>query len=153
MENCAPRVYVGNHSIGHIVDPDGFICFDHLLGLLAETQGDLDQAMAHFEDALAFCRKAGYRPELAWSPCDYAEMLPQRNKPGDKRKGMSLLDEALAVSSELGMRPLTERVIALQERVQSQPTKALAYPAGLTEREVSANRAEAASFATREGLA
>jgi tetratricopeptide (TPR) repeat protein len=38
---------------------------DRLLGLLAHTMGNLDQAAAHFEDTLAFCRKAGYRPELA----------------------------------------------------------------------------------------
>ena len=35
---------------------------DRLLGLLSQTMGNLDQAAAHFEDALAFCRKAGYRP-------------------------------------------------------------------------------------------
>ena len=65
----------------------------------------------HFEDALAFCRKAGYRPELAWTCCDYADALLQRNNPGDREKAMSLLDESLAISSELGMRPLMERVL------------------------------------------
>ncbi|MCI0800329.1 MAG: AAA family ATPase, partial [Chloroflexi bacterium] len=40
---------------------------DRLLGILAQAMGETDQAVAHFEDALAFCRKAGYRPELAWS--------------------------------------------------------------------------------------
>ena len=34
----------------------------HILGLLAHTMGDLDRAMVHFEDALDFCRRAGYRP-------------------------------------------------------------------------------------------
>ena len=42
------------------------ISADRLLGLLAKTMADLDKAVAHFDDALAFCRKAGYRPELAW---------------------------------------------------------------------------------------
>ncbi len=28
--------------------------------------GNLDQEVVHFEDALAFCRRAGYRPELAF---------------------------------------------------------------------------------------
>ena len=49
---------------------------------------------------------------------------------------MSLLDESLATAAELGMRPLIERVIALQKQAESQPTKAPAYPDGLTEREV-----------------
>ena len=33
----------------------------------------------------------------------------------DPRKAMSLLDESLAVSSELGMRPLMERVLSRRE--------------------------------------
>ena len=41
---------------------------DRLLGLLSRTMGDLDQTAAHFEDPLAFCRKAGYRPELGMRP-------------------------------------------------------------------------------------
>ena len=49
---------------------------------------------------------------------------------------MSLLKEALAISRELGMRPLMERAVLLQEQAESQPTRAPAYPDGLTEREV-----------------
>ncbi len=82
------------------------------MGLLAQTIGNMDQAAAHFEDALSFCRKAGYRPELAWTCCDYADTLLQRKEPGDREKAMSLLDESLAISSELGMRPLMERVLS-----------------------------------------
>ncbi|MFB3092244.1 MAG: tetratricopeptide repeat protein, partial [Dehalococcoidia bacterium] len=96
---------------------EGHICIsmDRLLGLLSQTMGNLDQAMAHFEDALAFCRKAGYRPELAWACCDYADTLLQRKETGDREKAMSLLDESLAISSELGMRPLMERVQSRRE--------------------------------------
>ncbi len=85
--------------------------------------GDLNQASSHFEYALAFCRKAGYRPELAWTCCDYADTLLQRHSStgsertdaGDREKAMSLLDESLAISSELGMRPLMERVLSRRE--------------------------------------
>ncbi len=77
--------------------------------------GDLGQAAVHFEDALTFCRKAGYRPELAWSCCDYADMLKERDAEGDRAKAMTLLDESLAISEELGMRPLLERVQSRRE--------------------------------------
>jgi len=88
---------------------------DRLLGLLAQTTGNLDQAAAHFEDALAFCRRAGYRPELAWTCCDYADTLRERGSPGDAETAVALLDESLAISSELGMRPLMERVLSRRE--------------------------------------
>ncbi len=88
---------------------------DRLLGLLSHTMGNLDQAATHFEDALAFCRKAGYRTELAWSCCDYSDMLRARDGDGDRAKAITLLDESLSISSELGMRPLMERVLSRRE--------------------------------------
>jgi len=93
-----------NTMIGSIVS------VDRLLGLLSQTLGNSDQAAAHFEDALAFCRKARYRPELAWTCYDYADMLLKRANEGDRTKGRSFLDESRAISNELGMRPLMERV-------------------------------------------
>jgi len=36
------------------------IAADRLLGLLSQTMGDMDQATAHFDDALAFCRPAHF---------------------------------------------------------------------------------------------
>ena len=112
------------------------ISADRVLGLLAHTMAERDGAMSHFEEALAFCRKAGYRSELAWTCCDYADALRGRDGEGDRRKAMSLLDESLSISTELGMRPLVERVVASQEQAKSQPVEAPAYPDGLTQREV-----------------
>jgi len=91
------------------------IVMDRVLGLLSQTMGNLDQAVAHFEDALVFCRRAGYRTELAWTCCDYADALRERDGERDRSKAMTLLDESLAISSELGMRPLMERVSSRQE--------------------------------------
>ena len=95
--------------------PLGVLVVDHLLSMLSMIFGELDQAMAHFEDALAFCRRAGYRPELAWTCCDYADLLLERNGDGDRSRAITLLDESLAISSELGMRPLMERVLSRRE--------------------------------------
>jgi ATP/maltotriose-dependent transcriptional regulator MalT len=107
---------------------------DRLLGLLSTVQGRLDQAVVHFEAALAFSRKADYRPELAWTCYDYADVLLQRSYPGDHARAMSLVNDSLAISQELGMRPLAEWVATLQE--QSQPWNlAAAYPDGLSQRE------------------
>ena len=70
--------------------------------------------MSHF-CWLPTCRKAGYRPELAWTCCDYADVLKERDAEGDRAKAVALLDESLAISSELGMRPLMERVLSRRE--------------------------------------
>ncbi|MCH7841294.1 MAG: response regulator transcription factor [Chloroflexi bacterium] len=112
------------------------ISVDRLLGLLACAMGDLDSAMAHFEDAHAFCRNAGYRPELAWTCSDHAEALLHRNETGDRTKAVSLLDEALSLTEALRMEPLTERVTRLRKLgdAASRPTPSL--PDGITQRKL-----------------
>ena len=92
--------------------PFSMVVVDRVLGLLASTMGNLHQAISHYEEALVLCRRARYRPELAWTCCDYADALLQRNEPGDGEKARSLLDESLAISSELDMRPLKERILS-----------------------------------------
>ena len=86
-----------------------------VMGLLAQTMGNLEEAASYFEQSLAFCHSAGCRPELAWTCCDYADMLRDRDAEGDRAKAITLLDESLAISGELGMRPLMERVLSRRE--------------------------------------
>ena len=88
---------------------------DRLLGLLPQTLGNLDHATTHFEDVLVFCRKAGYRPDRAWTCSDYSDMLRERDAEGDRAKAITLLDDSLAISSELGMQHLMERVLSRRE--------------------------------------
>ena len=45
----------------------------------------------------------------------YADTLRERGGPGDKEKAAALLEQSLAISSELGMRPLMERVLSRRE--------------------------------------
>ena len=112
------------------------IFVDRLLGLTARTMGIPDQAVNHFEDALEFCRQAGYRPELAWSCCDYAEALIERDATGDKARAIDLLDESISIASELGMRPLSERAGVIKTLAESGPSRPPEFPGGLTQREV-----------------
>jgi tetratricopeptide (TPR) repeat protein len=88
------------------------VSIDHMLGLLSWLVGDYDEANEQLGAAESLCRKAGAKAELAWVCCDYADMLLQRDGPGDRQKAMSLLDEALQISRELDMRPLMERVLS-----------------------------------------
>ena len=91
---------------------------DHVLALIARTKGDLDQAATHFYEAWEFCPNAGYRPQLAWIGCDYSDALRERDAEGDRAKAISLLDESLAISSELGKWPLMGSVLARKLETQ-----------------------------------
>jgi DNA-binding SARP family transcriptional activator len=82
------------------------LTFDRVLGLLAAAFGDLDAAAAHFEAGLAFCERAGYRPEYAWTARDYADALRRRRRPGDGARAAELEETALATACDLGMRRL-----------------------------------------------
>jgi hypothetical protein len=88
---------------------------DRILGLLAHTLGDLNTASQHFEDAVAYLQKSGNRPELAWTLCECADTLLDRNQPGDRAKAMSMLDECLRITRELGMKPLMERALSRRD--------------------------------------
>ena len=130
------------------------------LALLAVEKGDQSAAEEHYAYllghrgtmiwTLSSVDHPGYRPELAWSCCDYADCLLLRNKPGDREKAVSPLGESLSISTGLGMRPLMERVADLQERAASQPAKPPAYPDGLTQREVEVLQLIAAGRTDRE---
>ncbi len=93
----------------------GFLSVDRLLALLARTMDRFDDGAGHFEHAVALCRKGGYRPELALTCCDYADLLLESNNGEGRTKATALLDESLAISGELGMRPLMERVLSRRE--------------------------------------
>ena len=109
---------------------------DRILGLLAQAMGDLDMAAEHFEDALTFCRRAAYRPELGWTCCQYAAALRQRQGPDDAELAQALADEAHAIAAELGMPTLQARAAALRNIDDARMAKAPGYPDKLTRREV-----------------
>ena len=116
--------------------PGSYLVTSRLLGLLADTMGRPDLATSHLDDAIAFCRRSGCRPELAWSIYDYARVLSPGIGPDNKSELRALIDETIAISGELGMAPLLERATDLRNQLDSAPQPVPAYPDGLTQREV-----------------
>ncbi len=121
--------------------PGSFMSRDRLLGLLAQTMGRTDRAVSHFEDALVFSQGGGYRPELAWTCCDYAYTLLVGGDgpppaPEDRVKALALLEQAKIIAHDLGMAPLEDRVDLLRMQTGTRSERAPAYPDGLTQREV-----------------
>ncbi len=103
--------------------------------MLAETFGDDVRASQHFEAALSLCQSRGLRPEFAWTSYDYAALLARATRHSDRARSADLLNQALAISRELGMRPLHERALALSQKTPVLAATPPAYPDGLTERE------------------
>ena len=64
----------GQYSLGSV---------SRSLGVLAATMGRWDQAERHFEDALGVNRRIGARAFLVRTQRAYAEMLLDRDEPGD----------------------------------------------------------------------
>jgi DNA-binding SARP family transcriptional activator/tetratricopeptide (TPR) repeat protein len=80
------------------------------LGLLAGVLGRRDQAVAHFEDALAMNERMRARPWVARTQVELARVLPRE----DEHAG-ALLDAGAAEAERLGM----PRLAALAERLRA----------------------------------
>ena len=119
-----------------------YVSVDRIRGLLARMLGENTQAIDHFQASLDLCRKGRYLQELAWTCFDYAETLlvdgdnKLSGSPESAEKAGLLLDESLALTIEVGMRPLNERVTALQELAGSRSLGGDSMPDGLSQREV-----------------
>jgi len=116
---------------GLIVAP--FLVTVRISGCVAHFVGRLTQAAADFEDALTFCRRARYRPELAWTCYEYGRLLVDGGSRSDREKASALLAEANEIACDLAMHPLLREVTAFQDRYRSRLTR---KPAGLTDREI-----------------
>lgn len=135
----------------------GEVSLDRVLGLLAMTIGHPEVAVEHFEDAVAFCRKAGYLPELAWSCYDYSSCLLQRNPStivstgeDEYRIASLMIDEALEITQRISLPALRQRLLELQTEAQARPAMSPTYPDGLTHREVEVLKLIAAGKTDRE---
>jgi tetratricopeptide (TPR) repeat protein len=99
-----------NVVIGNAVACYGAV--SRYLGALATTLGWWDEAVRHFEDALAMNTRMEARPWLAHTQYQYATMLLARDQAGERERAQELLKAALSTACELGMRALEERLTA-----------------------------------------
>jgi DNA-binding CsgD family transcriptional regulator len=155
------KQYDNLKSLNMVFIDDANTSIHRLLGLLAKTFGQPQTSAVHFEDALALCREAGYRPELAWVCYEYTDLLLEAGsntlpqQADSLERAMSLLEEGLTIAEELGMKPLLKRMMSLKEHAASQSTEdeaksASDYPDDLTQREVDVLRLIAAGKSNQQ---
>jgi DNA-binding CsgD family transcriptional regulator/tetratricopeptide (TPR) repeat protein len=124
---------------------------DAHLALLLETVGRHEEACAAFEEALVFCRRTGYLPELAHVCRDYGERLARRGSPAGKARALEVLREGAEVSRRLGMSPTSARIDeALRKAQEGAGSRHAGNPDGLSTREVEVLRFVARGFTNAE---
>ncbi len=92
--------------------------------------------------------RAGYRVEAAWTCHDHAVALLRRGRPADKASAVSLLEQGLAMATELGMKPLAGIIDGRLRELR--PPASPCYPDGLTGREVEVLRLVSRGLTNRE---
>ena len=133
----------GNVAIGH-----GVTCYgaaDRFLGLLATTLGDHDQAVEHFETALAVNRQMGAVTWTAHTLFAYGRTLRMRARPGDALQASELLSEAASLAARIGIPALVTRARILGAQVQ-----VMTPPDDLSWREVEILRLVAGGLSNRQ---
>jgi len=91
----------------------------HHMGLLAETLERWDEAVRHYEAAIAMEKRIGTPPYVACSEIMYAELLLRRGGAEELRRARRLAEDGQAISRELGMAPWLERAKAVLRSVEA----------------------------------
>jgi eukaryotic-like serine/threonine-protein kinase len=105
----------------NIVILNGIICDGsaaRALGMLAATLERWDEAQDLFEEAFAMNKRIGARPYVGKTQADWARMLLDRGGPGDRERALKLLDEALSIFQEIGMKWDIEQALKLKVQAQ-----------------------------------
>ncbi len=88
------------------------------LGVLAATMRRWQDAERHFEDALRTNAQLGDKAWLAQTRAQYAAVLLARAAPGDRERALELLQLALDVAQEMGMKKVIDDCLSLKVQAQ-----------------------------------
>jgi class 3 adenylate cyclase/tetratricopeptide (TPR) repeat protein len=87
------------------------------LGAAAALLEELEKARAYYEQALEVAGKIGFRPEVALTRLQLAELLLE-HYPDERADALQHLDFAIAECREMKMRPSLERALRLKMEAQ-----------------------------------
>ena len=84
------------------------------MGAAAALLGRADEARKHYEEAIKVCTDMRFRPELALTRLQLAELLLE-HYPDEKKEALEHLDFAIKEFREMKMRPWLERALRHKE--------------------------------------
>jgi tetratricopeptide (TPR) repeat protein len=85
-------------------------CTSRHLGAAAVLLGRPDEARKHYQDAIKVCTEMKFRPELALSRLQLAELLLE-HYPNEKKEALDHLDFAIKEFQDMKMQPSLERAL------------------------------------------
>jgi DNA-binding CsgD family transcriptional regulator len=120
------------------------------LGAAAKLLGRPAEALEYTQQAIEACEKIGFRPELALSRLQLAELLLEHD-PDARAIAFDHLDFAISEFEAMKMQPALDRALRLRGRRRAAlEPKAPHYPDSLSEREVEVLRLVAAGKSNQQ---
>jgi hypothetical protein len=89
-------------------------CIGRLCGGAAALRGEPDKARGYYQQAIEICEKVRFRPELALTRLEVAELL-LLHYPDERAEALQQLDFAIAEFREMKMQPSLERALRHKE--------------------------------------
>ncbi|HTE83122.1 MAG TPA: hypothetical protein VK821_00125 [Dehalococcoidia bacterium] len=89
-------------------------CIGRLCGGAAALLGETDKARGYYQQAIEICEKVRFRPELALTRLELAELLLD-HYPAERDAAIDHLDFAIAEFREMKMQPSLERALRHKE--------------------------------------
>jgi hypothetical protein len=89
-------------------------CIGRLCGGAAALLGEQEKARGYYQQAIEVCTKVGFRPELALTRLEPAELL-LANYPEERIAATEHLDFAVTEFGEMKMQPALERALKHKE--------------------------------------
>jgi len=94
-------------------------CIQRHLGAAAALLGRLDEARKYYDEALKVCTDMRFRPELALTRLQLAELLLE-HYPEEKADALEYLDFAIKEFREMKMQPSLDRALKLMAPYRKQ---------------------------------
>ena len=141
-ERLAPVAFL---STAHIAQT----CPARHLGGAAALLGEPDKARGYYRQALEAAGKIRFRPEIALTHLQLADLLIE-NYPDGRAEAGEHLEFAITEFRDMKMHPSLERALELQENLGSPKGETVSYPDGLSQREVEVLRLIAQGKSNRQ---
>ena len=124
---------------------------DRCRALCCATLGRLDEAVSLLESAMGVDEEFKARVWLPRTQCDLAEVLLERDGPGDSARAIGLLRKSLDASERLGLKGWLDRALAIKLRIQGVDSRSVAHSIYVVAESIAAKRPDLTPHTSPEG--